>query len=90
MLHFPSRLVHRVEDTFGVDNLASKLYSEQWSGWKDLHSIHLLSRHRSYLAKEDVEQSKIEVFDLNNIQSYNNTFGKRSFGVCMKRRISTK
>ena len=59
-----------------MDNLASKLYSEQWSGWKELHSIHLLSRHRSYLAKADVESSNIEVFDLDNIQRYNNTFGE--------------
>ena len=71
--------MNRVETSFGVDNLASKLYTENWSGWKDFHSIHLLARHRSYLAKEDVVNTNIEVFDRKNIQFYNNTFGEGVF-----------
>ena len=31
---------------------------------------------RSYLVKDDIEKTNIEVFDELNIQNYNNTFGK--------------
>ena len=31
---------------------------------------------RSYLVKDDIDKTNIEVFDELNIQNYNNTFGK--------------
>ena len=41
-------LVHRVKKDFGVENLATELYKEEWAGWRERHAIHLLERH-SYL-----------------------------------------
>lgn len=75
------RLVNRVETSFGVENLASKLYMENWSGWKDYEAIHLLARHRSYLAEDDIKNSNIRQFDLDNIQRYNNTFGEMARSI---------
>ena len=69
-------LVHPVRDLFGVQNLAEELYSkEDWKEWSEQYAIHLLFRHREYLAKEDVKESGIADFDEKNIMSYNKTFG---------------
>ena len=38
-------LVHRVTMEFGVENLSQELYQEQWSGWINRYTIHLLSNH---------------------------------------------
>ncbi|KAL1124086.1 hypothetical protein AAG570_001856 [Ranatra chinensis] len=39
-------LVHRVTTLFGVQNLLKELYEySHWPQWKDLYSVHLLSRH---------------------------------------------
>ena len=75
-LQYHPELIHRVKESFGVHNLADKLYQEShWTEWKAFHAIHLLFRHRDYLAKEDVKQSGIQEFDESNIWHYNKTFG---------------
>ena len=56
--------------------IRDRLYQEaDWTGWKNYHAIHLLFRHRDYLAKQDVEQSGILDFDETNIWHYDKTFG---------------
>jgi len=42
-------LVHRVRQQFGVENLARELYSQRWTGWHGLATIHTLARHKGYL-----------------------------------------
>jgi len=69
-------LITRVKEKFGVQNLADKLYLDTDFNWGDFYTIHLLARHRDYLAKKDVEQSKILNFDENNIQDYDKSFGE--------------
>ena len=82
------QLVNRVEELFGVHNLADKLYGvNQWSDWKDYYSIHLLSRHRDYLVKSDVEQSGILDFDETNIQNYTKAFGKMARSIWNDMRV---
>ena len=69
-------LVHPVRELFGVQNLAKELYERSdWEGWREQYAIHLLFRHREYLAKEDVKESGIADFDEENILRYNKTFG---------------
>ena len=69
-------LVHPVKELFGVQNLAEELYEKyDWEGWREQYAIHLLFRHREYLAKEDVKDSGIADFDEDNILRYNKTFG---------------
>ena len=41
--------MHRVETSFGVENLSEKLYKQDWPGWRDRHTVHLLARHQEYL-----------------------------------------
>ena len=41
-----------------------------------LQNVALAFVRRSYLVKDDIEKTNIEVFDELNIQNYNNTFGK--------------
>lgn len=74
-------LITRVKVRFGVHNLADKLYLEPDFNWSDFYAIHLLSRHRDYLAKKDVEQTKILNFDEFNIQNYTNTFGEMARSI---------
>lgn len=74
-------LVHRIEDRFGVQNLAKELYSEYWPHWRDYYAIHLLWRHRDYLAKDDYKSSGIEWFNEINIQNYTKTFGEMARSV---------
>jgi hypothetical protein len=70
-------LVTRVPELFGVQGLSQQLYvNSDWDKWHDYYSIHLLSRHRSYLAKEDIKQSGILTFDEHNIQNYSKPFGE--------------
>jgi len=38
-------LVHRVTTEFGVENLADELYSQNWTGWNNRYTLHLLSNH---------------------------------------------
>ena len=69
-------LVHAVPELFGVQNLAEELYvRNDWEEWREQYAIHLLFRHRDYLAKEDVKESGIANFDEENILRYNKTFG---------------
>ena len=68
-------LVRREKELFGVQNLADELYRQNWAGWRDYYSIHLLARHRSYLAEDDVVESGVDEFNLENIKHYNRTFG---------------
>ena len=83
-------LVNRVEELFGVQNLAEKLYgtnANEWPEWKNYYSIHLLARHRDYLVKSDVEQSKILNFDENNIKNYTKTFGEMARSIWNDERV---
>ena len=83
-------LVNRVEKLFGVHNLADKLYgtdSKQWTEWKTYYAIHLLSRHRDYLVKTDVEESGILDFDEKNIQGYKKTFGEMARSIWNDERV---
>ena len=41
-----------------------------------LQNVALAFVRRSYLVKDDIDKTNIEVFDELNIQNYNNTFGK--------------
>ncbi|XP_067140957.1 uncharacterized protein [Centruroides vittatus] len=67
---FPE-LVHRVIDYFGVNtDFAFMLYSEKTDEWKKFYTLHLLIHHR-YLVADD----RPEIFDENNIITYNRTFG---------------
>ena len=72
------KLVTRIPEKFGVHNLVKELYTEKsaWDEWKSYYAIHLLSRHRDYLAPVDVQTSKILEFNEHNIQNYSSTFGK--------------
>ena len=76
--------VKREKVRFGVHNLAEKLYNHNWKGWRDYFAIHLLSRHRDYLAKEDMEESGIEEFNWENIMTYNKSFGSMAREVLEK------
>lgn len=83
-------LVNRVEELFGVHNLAEKLYgmkASEWTGWKDYYSIHLLSRHRDYLVKDDVQTSGILEFDEKNIQNYTKVFGEMARSIWNDERV---
>ena len=62
-------LVHAVRRRFGVRNLAKELYESdsEWREWREQYAVHLLFRHRDYLAKDDVRQSGILEFDETNI-----------------------
>ena len=89
LLHKPE-LVNRVDELFGVHNLAEKLYgtdAKQWPEWKNYYSIHLLSRHRDYLVKSDVEQSGILDFDESNIQTYKKSFGEMARSIWNDERV---
>ena len=74
-------LITRIKVKFGVQNLADKLYLESDFNWKNYYAVHLLSRHRDYLAKMDVEQSKILNFDEFNVQNYSRTFGQMARSI---------
>ncbi|GAB6027693.1 hypothetical protein CHUAL_001933 [Chamberlinius hualienensis] len=65
-------LVHRVPKLFGVHYLIDELYKKNWQEWKNYFTIHLLSRHRSYLD----ELSTVPVFDESNVKNYPYTFGE--------------
>lgn len=68
-------LVHRVREAFGVHMLIPFLYKENWpqTEWeRQFYAVHLLARHRGYLA---MEKGAPSLFDENNIQAYNRTFG---------------
>jgi len=62
-------LVHRELKAFGVENLAEELYKQNWAGWINRHTVHLLERHRKYLAGGGKEE-----FDENNIDQCDCTF----------------
>ena len=65
--------MHTVNSKLGTENLINELYfMEDWQGWKNLDSLHLLVNHRSYLDKD----SPIKLFNDTNIQTYQFTFGK--------------
>ncbi len=84
-------LVRRIPEKFGVHNLAKELYSESAKGtwdWKSYFAIHLLSRHRDYLAKNDIESSNIVDFDEKNIQNYSSTFGEIARSVWNRPEVS--
>ena len=83
-------LVNREEELFGVHNLAEKLYGmkpSEWTGWKDYYSIHLLSRHRDYLVKDDIQTSRILEFDEKNIQNYTKVFGEMARSIWNDERV---
>lgn len=84
-------LVYRVHDQFGVRMLSKELYeTPDWQEWRKQYAVHLLFRHRDYLAKNDVQESGVVDFDENNVQKYNKTFGimarsvLRHFGLLLK------
>ena len=64
-------MVHAVRKKLGTHFLDQELYTKVWNGWKRLDTIHLLLNHRYYMDPE----STIKEFDLDNISSYNYTFG---------------
>jgi len=49
-------LVHRVKLQFGVENLSSELYSQDWRGWEGRLTLHLLYRHQNYLTNTNTSQ----------------------------------
>jgi hypothetical protein len=62
-----------VKYEFGVQNLVPMLYNDLYPLWEHkFYTIHLLSRHRSYLVPND----KIIFFNELNIKTYNKTFGQ--------------
>jgi hypothetical protein len=75
ILKYKPELIHRVKDGFGVQNLVNELYRKYWPEWQKMFSIHLLSRHRSYLAEDDVQNFGLEFSEF-NIGNYNHTFGE--------------
>lgn len=64
-------LVHREMKAFGVENLSEELYKQNWAGWINRHTIHLLQRHRQYLTEGG---SPVKEFDENNIDDCDCTF----------------
>ena len=42
----------------------------EWQEWREYYAVHLLNRHRDYLAKDGIGE-----FDEDNIKTYNGTFG---------------
>ena len=83
-------LVNRVKELFGVHNLAEKLYgteAKHWTEWKNYYAIHLLARHRDYLVKSDVEETKILEFNETNIQNYTKTFGEMARSIWNDNRV---
>ena len=42
-------LVTRCRTEFGVENLATQLYTGHWPGWSQRYTIHLLDSHKHYL-----------------------------------------
>ena len=74
VLYKRPELVHRVKLLFGVHSLVGNLYKTLWKEWRQQYTIHLLTRHRSYLDKEHLE--KWPIFDENNIKDYPMTFGE--------------
>ena len=65
-------LAHIVPRLFGTHHLINELYKSNWPEWRQLHVIHLLINHRSYLDKE----SPIKEFDEKNILTFNYTYGE--------------
>ncbi|XP_054157380.1 uncharacterized protein LOC128955733 [Oppia nitens] len=66
-------LVHREPRSLGVQNLVPMLYNDMYPLWEqNFYTIHLLSRHKSYLVPND----PIVLFDERNIRTYNKTFGQ--------------
>ena len=55
ILNFQPHLVHRVKTGFGVDNLAEQLYNQNWSGWINANTLHLLSSH-TYLHNKSIDE----------------------------------
>jgi hypothetical protein len=74
VLYKRPELVHRVKLLFGVHMLVPTLYWTLWKEWRQLYTIHLLIRHRSYLDEENLQ--KWPFFDENNIKDYPMTFGE--------------
>lgn len=68
-------LVHREPVLLGVQGLAHELYEMMWDQWREYYTVHLLFRHREYLAPSDQNQSGIIEFDEKNVWNYNHTFG---------------
>ena len=74
-------IIHRVREEFGVHMLVPFLYKENWPStvWRSkFFAVHLLSRHRGYLA---MEKGAPSLFDETNIQTYNRTFGSMARDV---------
>jgi hypothetical protein len=67
-------LVHRVNLLFGVHMLVPYLYHTLWKEWRQQYTVHLLTRHRTYLDKEHLQ--KWPSFDECNIKDYPMTFGE--------------
>jgi hypothetical protein len=81
-LYKTPEIVHRVKLLFGVQMLIHNLYKTTWKHWRRQYSVHLLTRHRSYLDKEHLD--KWPVFDENNIKDYPMTFGemaREAYGI---------
>lgn len=77
-------LIHRVTESFGVQGLARELYQlERWDQWKQYFSIHLLARHRHYLAPDP----QILEFNEFNIQNYTKTFGQLARSIWNHKKI---
>ncbi|XP_071455847.1 uncharacterized protein [Hetaerina americana] len=80
LFHHPS-LVHRVPVLFGVHNLAEQLYSsskdvaeKSWWRKEGFYSIHLLSRHRNYLAHSNINSGAL--IDEQSVLKDNTYFGQ--------------
>lgn len=65
-------LIHRVPYGFGVHNLAGFLYEDCSETWTEYSAIHLLYRHRYYVAPSD----HFGALELDNLGRYNTTFGQ--------------
>jgi len=65
-------LVHRVPTLLGVHLLVEQLYKARWPQWRTFYTIHLLTRHRSYLDAA----SPIKEFNAENIKVYPYTYGE--------------
>lgn len=82
ILYKEPELIHRVKVLFGADlKFAYKLFQQQWSGWRDMYAIHLLSNHQ-YLFKNLSNKATFPVeFNENNIAYYNVTFREMAYEV---------
>lgn len=65
-------LVHRVTRDFGVQMVTHMLYRVCSDEWLQMYAVHLLHRHRDYLAPNDT----VGEYDERNIVHYNKTFGQ--------------